>query len=186
MKSPGKCLVLLTVLYLLGGVLDSRVPGVRSDWALLGASIAPGQVQKRDPEPTGSKPSSGISQPKSGGIREPPFLKHAFLFDPDSVELSAESRSAIRRAATWLREHREIRILIVGFCDPSGSEECTHALAERRGTVVEQLLVKYGGSSSQIVAAKGWEWAEPVCAAVTPACQAMNRRARIFIAGPVH
>lgn len=190
MKSDGKCLALVTVLYLFGGVLNSTAQGV-TESSSTGQSEAKslraqGAVQKQDPEPAGSTRSNPGSQPNSVGIREPSFLKHVLLFGPDSAELSPESVCAVKQAASWLREHREVRILIVGFCDPSGSEDCTHALAERRGTVVEQLLVKYGSGSSQIVAAKGWERAGPVCSAATPACQATNRRARIFIAGPVH
>ena len=38
----------------------------------------------------------------------------------------------LKRAADWLRQHREARILIVGSCD-GGSETCTHSLAEARG-----------------------------------------------------
>lgn len=99
MKSARKCLASVTVLYLFGGILDPRVQRARGDWEP-GASTAPGesdalslrtqgQVQKQDSDPAGSKFSSGVSEAKSGGIREPPFLKHTFVFDPDSAELSA-------------------------------------------------------------------------------------------------
>lgn len=197
MKSDGKCLALVAVLYLFGGVLNSTDHVPRRDQELPQGNqnagqprrmslAAQGKAQEQGPEPAGSRASNPVSRPHSGGIRKPPFIKHAFLFDPDSAEPSVISRNAIKRAASWFREHRGVRLLVVGFCDPSGSEDCTHALAERRGTVVGQLLVKYGTGSSQIEAAKGWERADPVCVAATPACQAMNRRARIFIVGPVH
>jgi outer membrane protein OmpA-like peptidoglycan-associated protein len=184
---------LVTVLYLLGGVLDSSVPEARGDWELLGASRAPGQsdtlslraqgqVQKQDPESAGSKSSSGVSQPKSGGIGKPPFLKHAVLFDPDGAELSAESRNAVKRAASWLREHRRARILIVGFCDSSGSETCTPALAERRGAVVRRYLVRLGAAPDQIAAVKGWSAVDRECRTDAAKCQQVNRSAAIFIA----
>jgi hypothetical protein len=135
-KSAGKVRVLVTALCLFGGVLDGRVASARGDWELLGTARvagqsdavslrAQGQVQMQDRESAGSKPSSAVSQPKSGGVREAPFLKHALLFDPDSAELSAASTNAVKRAAAWLHKHRETRILIVGFCDSSGSETCT-------------------------------------------------------------
>jgi len=116
------------------------------------------------------------------------FLTRSFLFEPDSLSLTSESEKRLALDAGWLRMHAEILIVVVGFCDPLGSEECTHELAEQRGTVVGQLLVKYGVGSLQVVAVKGWEKANPVCEAAIPTCQAMNRRARIFIAdfGPVH
>lgn len=193
MKSPGKCLALVTVLYLLGGVLSSKAQGARRDRELLqgikstGQSEAmslraQGEVQKEDPEPAGSRASNPGSQPNSVGIREPPFLKHALLFVPDSAELSGESRNAVKRAASWLREHWGARILIVGFCDSSGSETCTPALAERRGTVVRQCLVRFGAAPDQIAGVKGWSTAGRECRTDTANCQQFNRRAEIFIA----
>jgi outer membrane protein OmpA-like peptidoglycan-associated protein len=186
MKSARKCLALVTVPYLFGGVLDSRVPGARGDWELLGASRTPrqsdalflraqGQVPKQDPEPAGSKSSSGVSQAKSRGIREPPFLKHAFVFDPDSAELSVESRNALKRAASWLREPPGARILFVGFCD--SSDTCTSAVAERRGAVVRQCLVWLGTAPDQIAAVKGWSNLDREGRTDTAKCQQVNRSA---------
>ena len=118
----------------------------------------------------------------------PHFLKRSILFEPNSLSLTSESEKRLALDARWLRIHPEIGTVVVGFCDTLGSEECTHELAERRGAVVAELLVKYGVGSSQIVATKGSEEADPVCEAATPSCQQMNRRARIFIAdfGPAH
>ena len=192
MRSARKCLASVTVLYLFGGILDPRVPRARGDWES-GASTSPrqsdamsliaqGQVQKQDPEPTGSKSSSGVSKPKSDEIGKPPFLKHAFLFDPGSAKLGAESRGAVKRAATWLREHPGARILVVGFCDSSGSETCTPYLAERRGAVVGQCLVRLGVVPDQIAAVKGWSTADRECLTDTAKCQQVNRSAAIFIA----
>ena len=128
---------------------------------------------------------NGETQENSRGISEPAFLRRSILFSADSVTLSAESKRTVKSAAAWLTDHREVRILVVGYCDASGSENCTHMLAERRGAVVKQFLVMHGSGFLWIVAVKGWETA-PVCTVATLACQAMNRRARIFIAGPVH
>jgi outer membrane protein OmpA-like peptidoglycan-associated protein len=113
----------------------------------------------------------------------PHILKQSLLFDPNGVDLTSETQKRLTFDAGWLQRHPEVRVFVVGFCDPLGSEECTHDLAERRAAVVRQLLAKYGVRASQIVATKGWEKADPVCEAATPTCQAMNRRARIFIAG---
>jgi outer membrane protein OmpA-like peptidoglycan-associated protein len=189
-----KCLALVTVLYLFGGVLDLRVPGARGGLKLLGASRTPGQsdalspkaqgqVQKQDTEPAGPKSLSAVSQAKSGGIREPPFLRHSFLFDPDSAKLSAESQSAVKRVAAWLGQHPDVRILVVGFCDSSGSETCTPSLSERRGAVVCQWLVRFGVLPHQIAGVQGWSTADRDCRADIAKCQQVNRSAEIFIAG---
>ena len=179
------------MLYVFGDVLNSaaRLAGLDQRRAQDNSNTQhsgmsqPGQAHKQGPTLAAAKPSRPASRRNPVGILEPPFLRKAFLFGPDSTELSEEGQNTINGVSSWLGEHPEVRVLIVGFCDPSGSEACTHALAERRGSVLEELLVKHGNVSAQIVGAKGWEKADPVCAAATPACQAMNRRARIFIAG---
>jgi len=135
--------------------------------------------------------SEAVATPTKGRDQTrayPHFLKRSLLFEPNSVGLALESEKRLALDAVWLRMHPEVRTVVVGFCDTLGSEECTQELAQRRGAVVGQLLVKYGVRSSQIVAVKGWEKADPVCGAETPSCQEMNRRARIFIAGfgPLH
>jgi outer membrane protein OmpA-like peptidoglycan-associated protein len=112
----------------------------------------------------------------------PRILKQTLLFDPNGIDLTSETQKRLTFDAGWLQRHPEVRVFVVGYCEPLGSDECTHDLAERRAAVVRQLLVKYRVGPSQIVAARGWEKAGPFCEAATPTCQAMNRRARIFIA----
>jgi outer membrane protein OmpA-like peptidoglycan-associated protein len=113
----------------------------------------------------------------------PDFLLRSLLFQPKSPVLTSESARNLLADAGWLRKHLEVRILVAGFCDPLGSEECTHELAEQRAAAVKQFLLEAGVDSSQIVGVKGWEKADAVCKAATPSCQEMNRRARIFVAG---
>ena len=113
----------------------------------------------------------------------PDFLLRSLLFQPKSPLLTSESARNLLVDAGWLRKHPEVRILVAGFCDPLGSEECTHELAEQRGAAVRQFLLEAGLDSAQIVGVKGWEKAEPICESPTPNCQEMNRRARIFVAG---
>lgn len=113
----------------------------------------------------------------------PQFLRQSLLFYPQSLELTPVSEATLRLDALWIKEHADIRIVIVGYCDPLGSEVCTHDLAEQRGARVKETLLKYGVDTSQIVRVKGWEDADPACRATTASCQEMNRRARIFVAG---
>ena len=110
------------------------------------------------------------------------FSTTRLLFLPGKCALTSESLNDLRRAATWLQRRRGIRVLVAGFCDPLGSDDCTHDLGQRRSVTVQELLVKYGVAPSQIIAAKGWEGADPVCEEATTACQQLNRRVRIFIA----
>lgn len=129
-----------------------------------------------------SKPPGSISREPSLTTSNPPFLRQPIQFGPNSFELSVAGRQVLRRAAGWLREHHEARILIVGSCDSGGSETCTHALAEARGAVVRKFLGSSGIAADQIVGVKGWDKVDQSCPASDQACQQSNRSARIFMA----
>jgi outer membrane protein OmpA-like peptidoglycan-associated protein len=91
----------------------------------------------------------------------------------------------LKRAVTWLREHPEARVLIVGSCDSSGSETCTHALAEGRGATIQKFLHTSGIASDQLVGVKGWDNLDHTCGPADVKCQQSNRSVRIFMASSV-
>jgi len=132
-----------------------------------------------------SQPSGTVSQAGAATISDPPFLRHPIQFAPISLELTGAGRNMLKQAADWLRQHRQARILIVGFCDSGGSETCTRALAEARGTVVQKFLGSSGIASDQIVGVKGWDNLAQGCQASDIGCQHFNRSARIFMAPSV-
>ena len=117
--------------------------------------------------------------------QEPSFLKLPILFTPNRLNLTATSRNTLNCAAAWLREHHLARILIVGYCDNSGSEACTTALAERRAEVVRQFLMSLGTRTDQIAGVKGWENLDQPCHSNTRECQRQNRSVRLFLTGPL-
>jgi outer membrane protein OmpA-like peptidoglycan-associated protein len=116
---------------------------------------------------------------------DPPFLKRAIQFGPNSLELSVAGKDLLKRTTDWLRQHQEARILIVGSCDLGGSETCTHALAEARGAVVQKFLGSSGIASDQIAGVKGWDNLAQSCPASDISCRQFNRSARIFLAASV-
>ena len=120
--------------------------------------------------------------PAAASIVDPPFLRHPVLFDPNSLEPSLVGRNMLQRAAIWLREHRETRVLIVGSCDSSGSETCTHALAEGRGAAIQKLLRSFGVGSNQVLGVKGWDDPDHRCRPAEIKCQQLSRSVRIFMA----
>ncbi len=132
-----------------------------------------------------SKTSATVAQPTSVSISNPPFLRQPILFGPNSLDLTVAGKDTLKRAATWLRQHHEARILIVGSCDGSGSEACTHALAEARGGVIQKFLGSSGIDSNQIVGVKGWDNLEKGCQTSDIGCQQSNRSVRIFMAASV-
>ena len=125
-----------------------------------------------------STPSKG-ARSSSEALQEPIFLKQPLLFTPNGLNLTARSRNTLNCAAAWLHEHHVARILIVGYCDDSGSETCTTALAERRAEVVRQFLVSLGAPPDQIAGVKGWDSLDQTCRVAN--CQRLNRSVRLFV-----
>ena len=171
----------------------------RTTRSLLSPAWPAGLLARRGPTfaPPGSfigqQQTSGLNDPKTSGtvahpsvaISDPPFLRHPIPFAPNSLELDMAARNALKRAAGWLQQHRDARILIVGSCDSGGSETCTHTLAEARGVAVQKFLGSGGINSDQIVGVKGWDSVDQSCRASEVECQRLNRSARIFMASSV-
>ena len=101
-----------------------------------------------------------------------------------TIALTAKTRKSLQCAAAWLRQHPGNRLLIVGYCDDSGSEACTTALAEHRAEVVRQFLLSLGTGADQVAGVKGWENLNGACRVGVTECQRQNRSARLFVAEP--
>jgi outer membrane protein OmpA-like peptidoglycan-associated protein len=159
------------------GLATKRSPSVVSSGSLIS--------QQQASEFNRSKASGAVSQAAAVAISDPPFLRYPIRFGPNSLELTVAGRNMLKRAAAWLQQHREARILIVGSCDSEGSETCTHTLAEARGAVVRKFLGSCGIDFDQIVGVKGWDKLAQSCQTSDIECQQFNRSARIFIARSV-
>jgi outer membrane protein OmpA-like peptidoglycan-associated protein len=146
----------------------------------------PSRVLPRRQEPSApperSKASHNVAQSTAVLASDAPFLRHPILFEPNSLEPGSVGRNMLKHAATWLREHAEARVLIVGSCDSSGSETCTHALAEGRGATIQKVLQTSGIASDQLVGVKSWDNFDRTCGPTDLKCQQSNRSVRIFIA----
>ena len=190
-------LILITSALVVGDLLPTHG---RTACSLAPPVLQAGLPAKRIPSvvPSGSlfsqQQASGLNRSKASGtvppaasvaISDPPFLRHPIQFGPNSLELTVAGRNMLKRAAAWLRQHREARILIVGSCDSGGSETCTRTLAEARGAVVRKFLGTSGIDSAQIVGVKGWDNLDQSCQTSDIECQQFNRSARIFMASSV-
>src|SRR5712664_4282911 len=140
--------------------------------------------QTDDPRLAHVSTPSKATQSGSEALQEPIFLMQPLLFAPNGLKLSAPSGKTLKCAAAWLRQHHVARVLIVGYCDNSGSEACTASLAERRAQVVRQFLVRFDTQANKIAGVKGWENLDRPCRTGTTECQRQNRSARLFLAGP--
>jgi outer membrane protein OmpA-like peptidoglycan-associated protein len=163
-------------------VLQAALPAKRN------LSVVPSESLFSQQQASGLNPSkaSGTAPAEASvAISDPPFLRHPIQFGPNSLELTVAGRNMLKRAAAWLRLHREARILIVGSCDSGGSETCTRTLAEARGAVVRKFLGSSGIDSDQIVGVKAWDNVDQSCQTSDIECQQFNRSARIFMASSV-
>ncbi len=132
-----------------------------------------------------SRASVTVASPASVAIPDPPFLRHPTLFGQNSSELTVAGKDMLKRAAAWLQQHREARILIVGSCDSSGSETCTQTLAQARGAAAKKSLGSFGIGSEQIVGVKGWDNRDHGCRTSDSKCQQLDRSALIFMGSSV-
>jgi outer membrane protein OmpA-like peptidoglycan-associated protein len=150
------------------------------------STLLPSRVFPSQQEPSArlepSKASHNVAQPVAVSTSDPPFLRHPILFEPNSLEPGSVGRNMLKHAATWLREHPEARVLIVGSCDSSGSETCTHAFAEGRGATIQKFLQTSGIASDQLVGVKSWDNFDRTCGPADLKCQQSNRSVRIFMA----
>lgn len=136
---------------------------------------------QREADSTPEATAPAIVRSNSTANPQAPFLRRPIWFDPNSLELNSQATNALHRDASWLKVHGESRILIVGSCDKSGSESCTHALAEARGTAVKKFLESCGVSPDQIVGVKGWDIADHDCRPGSK-CQQRGRSTQLLLA----
>lgn len=115
----------------------------------------------------------------------PPYFGKRIFFRPDSAVLSAGGKRLLMETTKWLNEHPNARILIVGLCDPTGSEACRRPLAQKRGKAVHDFLRSQGVRRVQIEGVLGWEKNAEPCRGAVETCQKLNRTTRVFVASAV-
>jgi peptidoglycan-associated lipoprotein len=102
------------------------------------------------------------------------------FFDYDSYEIRPDGQQSISKAAAYLNQHPEIKIVIGGYCDDRGSAEYNLALGENRANSAKQALVNAGIAASRIrVVSYGKE--KQFCTDETESCWQQNRRAQFSI-----
>ena len=72
------------------------------------------------------------------------------LFDYDSYRLKKDTASALEKIATWLKKHRNVRLMIEGHCDERGSRKYNLILGEQRSLSVRRYLTGLGISPSRL------------------------------------
>ena len=102
------------------------------------------------------------------------------FFDYDSYDIRPDGQQSITKAAAYLSQHPDIKIVIGGYCDDRGSAEYNLALGENRANAAKTGLVNAGIAASRIrVVSYGKE--KQFCTEETESCWQQNRRGQFSI-----
>jgi peptidoglycan-associated lipoprotein len=102
------------------------------------------------------------------------------FFDYDSYEVRSTDQAALSKAAAYLAQKPNIKVLIGGYCDERGSNEYNLTLGQSRANSVKQALVQAGIAPDRLrVVSYGKE--KPFCTESTEECWQQNRRAGFSI-----
>jgi len=97
-------------------------------------------------------------------------------FDTDRWDISAADTAALNENARLLKQHPELKVVIVGHCDPRGTVEYNLALGQRRADAVKSYLVKVGVPEEQLTTRSAGE-SQPI--STTPADYWQDRRVEL-------
>ena len=102
------------------------------------------------------------------------------LFDYDSYRIRQDARTALDSAAGWLKNNKNINVIIEGHCDERGTNEYNLALGEKRAKTVKDYLASSGIKPARVaIATYGEE--RPVCTMQNEICYQKNRRAHFVV-----
>ncbi len=99
------------------------------------------------------------------------------LFDPDSSQISGQSRKAIQAAAIFLKSHPGIPIEVGGHASLHGSKQSNAVLSKKRAETVKKELIRLGVKNRMHVVLYGTE--NPANPAQSEAADRANRRVTI-------
>ena len=79
-------------------------------------------------------------------------LQPTVIFRQGKSTIDAAQYASVSMIATYMKNHRDARILIKGYASPEGSKELNQKLSEARANAVKDALVKrYGVSASRLM-----------------------------------
>jgi peptidoglycan-associated lipoprotein len=102
---------------------------------------------------------------------------HDVFFDYDSYDLRPDAQTSLPTAASYIKAHPGLRVVIGGYCDERGSAEYNLALGENRANAARTSLLSAGVPASQLrVISYGKE--KQFCTEENETCWQQNRRAQ--------
>ncbi|HAX61481.1 MAG TPA: peptidoglycan-associated lipoprotein Pal [Elusimicrobia bacterium] len=99
----------------------------------------------KPPEPIQQVIEKSVEEPS---LRGKEYKKVAQLetvyFDYDDATLHADARNILAKNAKWLKENKDVEIIVEGHCDERGTTDYNIALGDRRAKSVRSYLMKLG------------------------------------------
>lgn len=121
-----------------------------------------------------------IASDRTGTQENMAFEFRDVLFDYDSYRIRQDARTALDSAAGWLKNNKNINVIIEGHCDERGTNEYNLALGEKRAKTVKDYLASSGIKPARVaIATYGEE--RPVCTMQNEICYQKNRRAHFVV-----
>lgn len=95
-------------------------------------------------------PLSG--RPEDWQFMEPndPLTFSDLYFDYNSSVIRTEGRDQLEKIAGWLKNKRNVALMVEGHCDERGSKEYNLALGEQRALSVRKYLVGLGVDADRV------------------------------------
>src|SRR5215469_13510480 len=102
------------------------------------------------------------------------------FYDYDSYDIRPADEASVTAAAAYLNAHKDIKVLIAGYCDDRGSAEYNITLGENRANAAKQALTAAGVDANRIrVVSYGKE--RQFCTEENESCWQQNRRAQFNV-----
>lgn len=135
------------------------------------------EQEKIFPLPSDVSQGNGGDAPQQADGRHLPLV----LFPYDRWMLTPQAKKILEQAGAWLRTYNHGELRVEGHTDPQGTTSYNYALGLRRASTVIRYLGNLGVDHKSMVPVSFGE-DRPVCHEVSAYCDAMNRRAAVFVA----
>lgn len=132
----------------------------------------------RDPSTEGYREASTQTEERPLG-RQVPELPPV-LFGFDRYDLDPEAREILRAHAGYMRANPEIRVILRGHTDASGTEEYNLVLGQRRAQAVRDHLIDLGIAPDRLETVSFGKGV-PIVEGDSAEAHAQNRRVEFFL-----
>ena len=168
----------------LAGAVIGKVAGNSTTGAIIGAAVggaagaAIGNYMDRQAEEIEENVDDAEVERIGEGIKV--TLDSGILFDVNSSNLRAASKSSIRELAGVMKDYEDTEIVFAGHTDSDGSDELNQQLSEDRAKAVALYAAQQGIDAERMVI-NGYGENDPIADNSTETGKQENRRVEIAI-----